>query len=207
MAESMLLGVLGKDFGDNVFKYLDPRTAACLETTFTSELVFVQPGGVVALLLSVARRRHAEAAEAGATLEVLGEGRVGRATWATELLWIVMAMGRARVGGAKKMISAGECHSLVTSGKAGKTWSFGKGEDGMLGHGGPGNEAVPRLIEALNHVVVKQVAAGSDHSMVLTGGGDVFTWGWGYYGQLGHGNTVATRASSLCRSEWRVLPT
>jgi hypothetical protein len=59
MAESILLGVLGKDFGDNVFKYLAPRTLARLETTFTSELVFVQPGGVQALLLSVAQRRHA----------------------------------------------------------------------------------------------------------------------------------------------------
>jgi hypothetical protein len=27
MAESILLGVLGKDYGDGVFKYLDPRTA------------------------------------------------------------------------------------------------------------------------------------------------------------------------------------
>ncbi len=26
MAESLLLGVLGKDFGDGVFKYLAPRT-------------------------------------------------------------------------------------------------------------------------------------------------------------------------------------
>jgi hypothetical protein len=102
MAESMLLGLLGKDFGDGVFKYLDPRTLARLECTFTSELVFVPLGGAQALLLSVARRRHAEAAEAGATLEVLGEGREGRATWATELLWIYMAMGRARVGGGRK---------------------------------------------------------------------------------------------------------
>jgi len=99
MAESMLLGVLGKDFGDGVFKYLAPRTLARLETTFTRELVFIPLGGVQALLLSVARRRHAEAAEAGATLEVLGEGREGRATWATELRWIYMAMGRARAGG------------------------------------------------------------------------------------------------------------
>jgi alpha-tubulin suppressor-like RCC1 family protein len=60
---------------------------------------------------------------------------------------------------------------------------------GKLGHGGEGDEAVPRLIEALNHVVVKQVAAGAYHSMVLTRDGDVFTWGYGYFGQLGHGNT------------------
>jgi alpha-tubulin suppressor-like RCC1 family protein len=77
----------------------------------------------------------------------------------------------------------------VTTGKEGEIWSFGSGEVGKLGHGGEENEAVPRLIEALNHVVVKQVAAGGHHSMVLTRDGDVFTWGDGYYGQLGHGNT------------------
>ena len=54
--ESLLLGVLGKDYGDNVFKFLAPRTAACLELTFTRELVFVPPGGVQALLWSVAQR-------------------------------------------------------------------------------------------------------------------------------------------------------
>jgi alpha-tubulin suppressor-like RCC1 family protein len=201
MAESMLLGVLGKDYGDGVFKYLDPRTLARLETTFTSELVFIPLGGVQALLLSVAKRRHAEAAEAGATLEVLGEGREGRVTWAVELQRIYMAMGRARIGGAKKMIGGGGGHSLVTSGKIGEIWSFGSGEDGKLGHGGTGNETVPWLIEALNHVVVKQVAAGGYHSMVLTRDGDVFTWGWGYYGQLGHGNRgsqlVPKRVESL----------
>jgi alpha-tubulin suppressor-like RCC1 family protein len=189
MAESMLLGVLGKDYGDGVFKYLDPRTLAHLECTFTRELVFVQPGGAQALLLSVARRRHAEAAEAGATLEVLEEGREGRATWAKELRWIYMSMGRARVGGAKKLISAGFTHSLVTSGKIGEILSFGSGQFGALGHGGTGNEAVPRLIEALNHMVVKQVAVGACHSMVLTRDGTVFMWGSGGFAQLGHGNT------------------
>jgi alpha-tubulin suppressor-like RCC1 family protein len=180
--------VLGKDFGDGVFKYLAPRTLARLETTFTSELVFVQPGGAQALLLSVAQRRHAAAAKAGATLAVLGEEREGRATWAMELRWIYMAMGRARVGGSKKMISAGVGHSLVTSGKVGEIWSFGNGMCGKLGHGGTGNEAVPRLIEALSGVAVKQVASGRFHSMVLTRDGDVFTWGSGVFGRLGHGN-------------------
>jgi alpha-tubulin suppressor-like RCC1 family protein len=189
MAESMLLGVLGKDFGDGVFEYLAPRTAACLECTFTRELVFVPLGGAQALLLSVAQRRHAEAVKAGATLEVLGEGREGRATWARELRWIYMAMGRARAGGSKKFISAGHAHSLVTSGKMGEIWSFGDGGFGRLGHGGTGNEVVPRLIEALSGVAVKQVAAGGLHSIMLTRDGDVFTWGSGAFGELGHGNT------------------
>jgi hypothetical protein len=120
----MLLDVLGKDYGDNVFKYLAPRTLAHLECAFTSELVFVQPGGVQALLLSVAQRRHAEAAKAGAALMVLGDGRGARATWARELRWIHMAMGRERAGGAKKLICAGQEHSLVTTGKEGEVLSF-----------------------------------------------------------------------------------
>ena len=109
MAESILLGVLGKDCGDDVFKYLAPRTSPASSMPFTSELVFVPAGEGDALLRMVAGRRHAEAAKKGATMLVpLGEGREGRTTWATELRWIYMAMGRLRVGGAKKMISAGD---------------------------------------------------------------------------------------------------
>ena len=103
MAESRLLFSLGKDYGDNVFKFLAPRTAGFLECAFTSELVFVPAGGGQALLQSVAGRRYAEAAKAGATMLVpLGEGRGGRATWATELQWIYMAMGGRGSGGRRK---------------------------------------------------------------------------------------------------------
>jgi alpha-tubulin suppressor-like RCC1 family protein len=35
---------------------------------------------------------------------------------------------------------------------------------------------------------VKQLAAGDNHSCVLTALGDIYTWGRGDYGQLGHGN-------------------
>ena len=32
-----------------------------------------------------------------------------------------------------------------------------------------------------------KIACGSEHSMALTSGGDLFTWGWGEHGNLGHG--------------------
>ena len=180
--ESLLLGALGKDYGDGVFKYLAPPDVGRLERAFTSDLVFVEVGAGEALLRSVARRRYAEAVKAGAAMPVpLGERREGRVTWATELRWVYMAMARLRVGGAKKMASAGGTHSLVTSGMAGGIWSFGKN------HGGEGIERVPRLVEALSRMVVTQVAAGYMHSAVLTREGSVFTWGDGYKGQLGHG--------------------
>ena len=78
------------------------------------------------------------------------------------------------------MVSAGQAHSLVTSGKAGDIWSFGSDGFGKLGHGYEGNEVVPRLIEALSHVAVKQVAVGYAHSMVLTPIADTHCEGrWG----------------------------
>mmetsp|Transcript_17961 Transcript_17961/g.27193 ORF Transcript_17961/g.27193 Transcript_17961/m.27193 type:complete len:655 (+) Transcript_17961:180-2144(+) len=45
----------------------------------------------------------------------------------------------------------------------------------------------PRLVEALQRVVVVQVAAGDAHSLAVTGGGRVFSWGSGCDGQLGVG--------------------
>jgi alpha-tubulin suppressor-like RCC1 family protein len=186
MAESLLLAFVRHDYCDHVFKYLAPPDAGRLECAFTSDLVFVEAGAVEGdqLLRSVARRRHAEAVKAGAKMPVpLGERREGRVTWAMELRWIYMAMARLRVGGAKKMASAGGTHSLVTSGTVGGgIWCFGKR------HGGEGIERVPRQVEALSRMAVTHVAAGYLHSAVLTREGSVFTWGDGYLGQLGHGN-------------------
>ena len=188
MAESLLLAALRQDSGEHVFKYIAAPDAGRLERAFTSELVFVPAGGGEALLRLVAGRRYADALKKGAThLVPLGEQREGRITWAKELLWIFMAVMRA--GGAKKMISAGGYHSLVTTGKVGAVWSFGRGVFGALGHGGEEDEAVPRLIKVLNRMAVKQVAAGFAHSMVLTSDGAVYTWGSGFRGRLGHGNT------------------
>jgi alpha-tubulin suppressor-like RCC1 family protein len=190
--ESLLIAALRQDSGDHVFKYLAPRNLARLEQCLTSKLVFVPAGEGDALLHMVAARQHVEAAKKGATMLVpLGDGREGRITWTMELRWIRMAVARLRVGGAKKLISAGRSHSLVTSGKEAEIWSFGHGGWGMLGHGcvengGAENEAVPRLIEALNRVAVKQVSAGEDQSMVLSSEGLVWTWGHWVNGRLGH---------------------
>ena len=132
--------------------------------------------------------------EEGETFVVIGAGRdAGWVTWAWEVLMIYLAAGRVRIGAAKKMISAGSAHSLVTSRKKGGVWSFGSGMYGKLGHGGSGLELetgqmVPRAIRAFMELTVTQVAAGAHHSLALTTTGDVFTWGWGCNGALGHGH-------------------
>ena len=177
MAESMLLFAVRQDYGEHVFKYLAPPDAGRLEVSFTRELVFVPLGGGEELLRSVARLLHADAVKNGVQLVPLGEGRGGRITWATELLWIYLAILRARR--SKKMISAGFQHTLVTTGEVGEILSFGDGYLGRLGHGdedddpdqdGQENEAVPRPIVALNHVVVAQVWATATYMVNLGSG-------------------------------------
>jgi len=60
----------------------------------------------------------------------------------------------------------------------------------QLGHGGEGTEIalVPRLVEALAGKNVVGAAAGVKHTAVWTEG-ELFTFGNGGYGRLGHGGT------------------
>lgn len=47
----------------------------------------------------------------------------------------------------------------------------------------------PRLVEALRSVPVKQVASGGYFSAAVSESGELYSWGHGKDGQLGHGDT------------------
>lgn len=47
---------------------------------------------------------------------------------------------------------------------------------------------IPQKIESLEGKQVIQIACGSSHSAAITSKGELFTWGKGRYGRLGHGN-------------------
>ena len=86
-------------------------------------------------------------------------------------------------------VSAGASLSLVLL-DGGGVMSFGSAASGQLGHGDLRElEEVhtPRLIEALQGKKVLQVSAGHSHCLALLAGGDVMSFGWGRWGQLGHG--------------------
>ena len=56
----------------------------------------------------------------------------------------------------------------------------------------------PRLIEALRSKRVRDIACGSSHSAAIISNGDVYTWGLGEYGRLGHGdNTTQLRPKQV----------
>jgi alpha-tubulin suppressor-like RCC1 family protein len=50
-----------------------------------------------------------------------------------------------------------------------------------------GDYPYPTLIESLSNESIIKIAAGNNHSMAITELGDLYTWGEGIYGQLGHG--------------------
>jgi hypothetical protein len=84
-------------------------------------------------------------------------------------------------------------HSLLLS-HDGNVYSFGWNEYGELGLGiQKKNKFTPTLISYFrdNKIEIKQISCGGDHSLVLSKNGEVYSFGWGEYGQLGHNNTVS----------------
>lgn len=81
-------------------------------------------------------------------------------------------------------------HSLLLT-SSGRVMSFGTGQYGALGHGFSAGKQLPdalrpRYIEALAGTRCICVSAGEIHSGAVTEDGDVYTWGDGFCGQLGH---------------------
>jgi hypothetical protein len=62
------------------------------------------------------------------------------------------------------------------------------GDDGRLGHGDEQGQWLPELVAALAGRRVIAVSAGPRHTLANTADGAVWSWGYGYHGQLGHGD-------------------
>lgn len=84
-------------------------------------------------------------------------------------------------------IACGSGHTVVLT-RAGKVYTWGRGDDGRLGHGDNGWKYIPRAVNALSTKRVCQITCGSYHTAAVTNTGELYTWGGGMYGKLGHGN-------------------
>jgi RCC1 and BTB domain-containing protein len=112
-----------------------------------------------------------------------GCGKLGHGAHGNERVpRLVEALAGKKVVGA----SAGEQHAVVWT-EGGEVYSFGDGHGGKLGHGAHGNERVPRLVEGLAGKKVVGASAGATYTVVWTEGGEVYTFGFGRWGNLGHG--------------------
>ncbi|XP_054612956.1 probable E3 ubiquitin-protein ligase HERC1 isoform X1 [Dunckerocampus dactyliophorus] len=94
----------------------------------------------------------------------------------------------------QQVVCGQNCTFLVQSN--GTVLAVGEGQYGRLGQGNSDDLYVPTIICAFQGYVVTQLvtSCGSDgHSMALTETGEVFSWGDGDFGKLGHGNTERQR--------------
>ena len=84
-----------------------------------------------------------------------------------------------------RTVATGYAHTLAVS-EAGAVYSFGLGQNGELGHGNEADQHTPRVIESLRGVRAVAASGGLNHSLVLSAAGEVYSFGAGDGGQIGH---------------------
>jgi alpha-tubulin suppressor-like RCC1 family protein len=101
-------------------------------------------------------------------------------------------------------VAAGGHHSaainedgeVFTWGWSGSLWKLGglghgRGKLGYLGYGIPENIKRPKKVEGLSGVKIVQIACGHHHTLALSDEGEIYSWGRGDWGRLGHGNNAS----------------
>ncbi|XP_021683072.2 ultraviolet-B receptor UVR8 isoform X2 [Hevea brasiliensis] len=87
------------------------------------------------------------------------------------------------------LISAGASHSVALL-SANIVCSWGRGEDGQLGHGDAEDRLSPTKLSTLDGLEIVSVICGADHTIAYSEShANVYSWGWGDFGRLGHGNS------------------
>jgi RCC1 and BTB domain-containing protein len=118
-----------------------------------------------------------------------GEGKFGRLGHNSERNQLTARkVDGGLLGKRVKQIACGGFHTAAVT-EMGEVFTWGGGEHGQLGHGDKVNRTTPTLVEALMDKLVIQITCGWSHTVALTDLGDVFTWGNGDHGKLGHHDT------------------
>ncbi|XP_055500571.1 X-linked retinitis pigmentosa GTPase regulator-like isoform X2 [Leucoraja erinacea] len=96
---------------------------------------------------------------------------------------------QVNVGKTVSWVSCGYYHSALVTGE-GELYTFGESDNGKLGLplGETINNRIPQPVNNISGKV-KQVACGGGHTLILTEQ-DVYAFGFGQFGQLGHGTSV-----------------
>ena len=94
----------------------------------------------------------------------------------------------ALVGLAVSQIACGSRHTAIIT-SAGAIYSWGDKENGVAGHGDTeGHQYNPKLLEKLAGKRIVQLSACGFHTACLTENGELYSWGEGKFGRLGHNN-------------------
>ena len=129
---------------------------------------------------------HTAVCTADGELYTFGAGYEGQCGHGSPNSEVVPRRVKALTGENVVGVSCGDEHTMALT-DGGAVFTFGCGARHQLGHGGTNNELVPRRVEALDGVAIAGIDAGTFHSVAWTGTGELYTWGYGENGRLGHG--------------------
>lgn len=91
-------------------------------------------------------------------------------------------------------IAAGRAHSVAITKETAQVYCWGASAYGQCGHVlRRSGIAPPKLVEGLEDLRMIDIAAGATHTLGLTSGGRLFSWGAGSEGQLGIGLTIGVQ--------------
>ncbi|KAL0414303.1 UNVERIFIED_CONTAM: PH, RCC1 and FYVE domains-containing protein 1 [Sesamum radiatum] len=90
-------------------------------------------------------------------------------------------------------VACGEFHTCALSASGDLyTWGDGTHNVGLLGHGNHVSHWIPKRVSGpLEGLQVLSVACGTWHTALTTSAGQLFTFGDGKFGALGHGNRIS----------------
>jgi len=86
--------------------------------------------------------------------------------------------------------ACGEHHSAMLT-MNGEIYTFGAGHFGVLGHGSEEKCSSPRRVDRLANERTLSVACGWRHTTAITATRELYSWGRGTFGQLGHGGEIS----------------
>jgi len=152
-------------------------------------------------VVAVSAGAHHSLVTADGSVWSWGFGGLGQLGHCDQQIQLLPKKIEAFAGRCVVAVSAGVFHSLALTAD-GAAWSWGKGEEGRLGHGDDQRQLLPKKVEAFAGQCVVAVSAGVYHSLAVTADGAVFTWGKGEDGCLGHGEDLSNQLLPKKVEEW-----
>ncbi|KAF2077068.1 hypothetical protein CYY_001635 [Polysphondylium violaceum] len=132
-----------------------------------------------------------------------GSNDVGSLGLGSELKGRLMKPTKIPMGNEKvQSLSSGPSHTMFVTNQN-NVYVCGWGREGRLGLGdNTSDRDTPTLIEYFkeNNIKIVKVAAGGSHSLALSQDNQVYSWGNGANGKLGHGNETEQKIPKLIES-------
>ncbi|XP_021888390.1 ultraviolet-B receptor UVR8-like isoform X3 [Carica papaya] len=165
-------------------------------STKVSDQVSKVPGSYVKAISCGGR--HSAVITDGGKLLTFGWGLYGQCGHGNTNDQLRPTVVSSLLGTQVQSVAAGLWHTVCIS-TEGRVYAFGGNQFGQLGTGTDHAETSPKLLDAPSldnkHAIV--VSCGARHTIILTEDGQVYSWGWNKYGQLGLGDSTDRNTPSL----------